>query len=101
MVEVVIADAIRTPLGKRNGWLREQHPVKLGSHVVRALLERSGLDKSEVDHVIFGCVSQVAEQTLNVARNIVLDAELPMEILRPNSSDQLVFVAKFRPIEMS
>ena len=44
MVEVVIADAIRTPLGKRNGWLREQHPVKLGSHVVRALLKRSGLD---------------------------------------------------------
>ena len=80
MVEVVIADAIRTPLGKRNGWLREQHPVKLGSHVVRALLERSGLDKSEVDHVIFGCVSQVAEQTLNVARNVVLDAELPIEV---------------------
>ena len=80
MVEVVIADAIRTPLGKRNGWLREQHPVKLGSHVIRALLERSGLDKTEVDHVIFGCVSQVAEQTLNVARNVVLDAELPIEV---------------------
>ena len=80
MVEVVIADAIRTPLGKRNGWLREQHPVGLGSHVIRALLERSGLDKTEVDHVIFGCVSQVAEQTLNVARNVVLDAELPIEV---------------------
>ena len=80
MVEVVIADAIRTPLGKRNGWLREQHPVKLGSHVIRALLERTGLDKSEVDHVIFGCVSQVAEQTLNLARNVVLDAELPVEV---------------------
>ena len=80
MVEVVIADAIRTPLGKRNGWLREQHPVKLGSHVVRALLERSGLDKTEVDHVVFGCVSQVAEQTFNIARNVVLDAELPVEV---------------------
>ena len=57
MIKVVIADAIRTPLGKRNGWLREQHPVKLGSHVIRALLEHSGLDKTEVDHVIFGCVS--------------------------------------------
>ncbi len=80
MVEVVIVDAVRTPLGKRNGWLREQHPVKLGSHVVKALLARSGLDKTEVDHVIFGCVSQVAEQTLNIARNVVLDAELPIEV---------------------
>ena len=99
MVEVVIADAIRTPLGKRNGWLREQHPVKLGSHVVRALLERSGLDKSEVDHVIFGCVSQVAEQTLNVARNIVLDAELPIEVpatavdFQCGSSQQSIHIA--------
>ena len=80
MVEVVIVDAIRSPLGKRNGWLREQHPVKLGSHVVRALLERCGLEKAEVDHLIFGCVSQVAEQTLNIARNVVLDAELPVEV---------------------
>ena len=99
MVEVVIADAIRTPLGKRNGWLREQHPVKLGSHVIRALLERSGLDKSEVDHVIFGCVSQVAEQTLNVARNIVLDAELPIEVpatavdFQCGSSQQSIHIA--------
>ena len=80
MNEVLIADAIRTPLGKRNGWLREQHPVKLGSHVIAALLERSSLDESAVDHVIFGCVSQVAEQTMNVARNIVLEAELPIAV---------------------
>ena len=80
MVEVVIIDAIRSPLGKRNGWLREQHPVKLGSHVIKALLARSGVDKTEVDHVIFGCVSQVAEQTLNIARNVVLDAELPIAV---------------------
>ena len=79
MNEVVIVDAIRSPLGKRNGWLREQHPVKLGSHVVAALLERSELDKQCIDHVIFGCVSQVAEQTMNIARNVVLDADLPIE----------------------
>ena len=79
MSEVVIVDAIRTALGKRGGWLREQHPVKLGSHVVCALLERSGLDKSAIDHVLFGCVSQVGEQTMNLARNVVLDAELPIE----------------------
>ncbi len=99
MVEVVIADAIRTPLGKRNGWLREQHPVKLGSHVVRALHKRCGLDTTEVDHVIFGCVSQVAEQTLNVARNIVLDAELPIEVpatavdFQCGSSQQSIHIA--------
>lgn len=80
MNEVVIVDAIRTPLGKRNGWLREQHPVKLGSRVVSALLERSGLDARAIDHVIFGCVSQVAEQTMNIARNVVLDAALPIEL---------------------
>jgi acetyl-CoA acyltransferase len=80
MTDIVIVDAIRTPMGKRNGWLREQHPVKLGSHVIKALLERTGLDKTAVDHVIFGCVSQVAEQTFNIARNVVLDAELPIEV---------------------
>ena len=80
MADIAIVDAIRTPLGKRNGWLREQHPVKLGSHVIRALLDRTGLDKAKVDHVIFGCVSQVAEQTLNIARNVVLDAALPIEV---------------------
>ncbi len=80
MDEVVIVDAIRTPLGKRNGWLREQHPVKLGAHVVRALLERNGLDRCRIDHLLFGCVSQVAEQTMNVARNVVLEAELPIEV---------------------
>ena len=80
MTDTVIVDSIRTPLGKRNGWLREQHPVNLGSHVIGALLDRTGLDKAKVDHVIFGCVSQVAEQTLNIARNVVLDAELPVEV---------------------
>ena len=79
MNEIVIVDAIRTPLGKRNGWLRELHPVALGAHVTKSLLERNSLDKRSVDHLLFGCVSQVAEQTMNIARNIVLDAELPIE----------------------
>ena len=80
MNDVVIVDAMRTPLGRRNGWLREQHPVKLGAHVVAALLERNRLTKAGVDHVIFGCVSQVAEQTMNIARNVILDADLPIEV---------------------
>ena len=79
MNEIVIIDAIRTPLGKRDGWLRELHPVSLGAHVTKSLLERNSLDKRSVDHLLFGCVSQVAEQTMNIARNIVLDAELPIE----------------------
>ena len=78
MNEIVIIDAVRTPLGKRNGWLREQHPVKLGAHVVAALLERAGMERDRVDHVIFGCVSQVAEQTMNIARNVALEADLPV-----------------------
>jgi acetyl-CoA acyltransferase len=99
MTDVVIVDAIRTPMGKRNGWLREQHPVKLGSHVIKALLERTGLDKTAVDHVIFGCVSQVAEQTFNIARNVVLDADLPIEVpatsvdFQCGSSQQAVHLA--------
>lgn len=99
MSDVVIVDAIRTPMGRRNGWLREQHPVKLGSHVIRALLERTGLSKDEVDHVIFGCVSQVAEQTFNIARNVVLDAGLPIEVpatavdFQCGSSQQAVHLA--------
>lgn len=80
MNEIVIVDAIRTPLGKRYGWLRELHPVSLGSHVIRVLLERKSLDAGAIDHVVFGCVSQVAEQTMNIARNVVLDADLPIEI---------------------
>ncbi len=79
MTDIVIVDAIRTPLGKRNGCLREQHPVKLGAHVVAALLERSSLEGGAVEHALFGCVSQVAEQTMNMARNIVLEADLPIE----------------------
>ena len=80
MNDIVIVDALRTPLGKRNGWLREQHPVKLGAHIVNALLERAALDPRVIDHVIFGCVSQVAEQTMNIARNVALEADLPIEV---------------------
>ena len=99
MTEVVIVDAIRTPLGKRNGWLREQHPVKLGAHVVRALLSRTGLRPDQVDHLIFGCVSQISEQTFNIARNVVLEAGLPIEVpattidFQCGSSQQAVHLA--------
>lgn len=80
MRDVVIVEAVRTPLGRRNGWLRESHPVKLGSQVLCEALARANLDPAHIEHVIYGCVSQVGEQTFNVARNVVLDAELPITI---------------------
>ena len=80
MADSVIVDVVRTPLGKRKGWLREQHPVKLGAHVIQSLIERGQLDGCAIDHVIFGCVSQVAEQTFNIGRNVVLEAELPIDV---------------------
>jgi len=78
MRDVVIVEAVRTPLGRRNGWLRESHPVKLGSQVLCEALARANLDPAHIEHVIYGCVSQVGEQTFNVARNVVLDAEHQM-----------------------
>lgn len=80
MAEVVIIDAVRTPLGRRGGWLREVHPVRLGSYVLCEVLSRANLNPDLIDHVVMGCVSQVADQTFNLARNVVLDAQLPIQI---------------------
>ncbi len=80
MATAVIVDAVRTPLGRRNGALREWHPVDLTAHVLRSLVERNGLDPGEVDDVIVGCVSQTGEQALNVARNGALAAGFPESV---------------------
>ena len=77
MHNAVIVDAIRTPLGKRNGRLKEWHPVDLAAHTLKALVERNNFDPELIDDVIMGCVMQVGEQSLNVARNAVLAAGLP------------------------
>ncbi|HEV3498325.1 MAG TPA: thiolase family protein, partial [Actinomycetes bacterium] len=77
MPSAVIVDAVRTPLGRRNGALRDWHPVDLAAHVVRAVVERNDLDPALVDDVIAGCVSQTGEQALNVARNAALAAGFP------------------------
>ena len=77
MTEAVIVDAIRTPGGKRNGQLKDQHPVSLAAHVLKALEERNGLNPADVDDVIMGCVMQVGEQSLNIGRNAVLSAGWP------------------------
>jgi len=80
MHTAVIVDAVRTPLGKRNGRLKDWHPVDLAAHVLNALIERTGLDPAEVDDVVMGCVMQVGEQSLNIARNAVLAAGWPESV---------------------
>jgi len=80
MTEAVIIDAVRTPGGKRNGKLKDQHPAALAAHVLKALEERNGLDPAMVDDVIMGCVMQVGEQSLNIGRNAVLAAGWPEEV---------------------
>lgn len=77
MTNAVIVDAIRTPLGKRNGRLKDWHPVDLAAETLKALQDRNGIDPAIVDDVVMGCVMQVGEQAVNVARNAVLAAGWP------------------------
>jgi acetyl-CoA acetyltransferase family protein len=78
--EAVIVDAVRTPVGRRNGKLKDWHPVDLMAFTLDALIQRTGIDASLVDDVIVGCVSQVGEQGLNIARNAVLGAGFPESV---------------------
>jgi len=80
MTEAVIIDAIRTPGGKRNGKLKDVHPVSLAALVLKSLAERNQLNPELVDDVIMGCVMQVGEQSLNVGRNAVLAAGWPESV---------------------
>jgi acetyl-CoA acyltransferase len=77
MREVVIVEAVRTPIGRRNGKLKDVHPVVLGSLVLKELIKRSGISPGQVDDVVFGNVTQVGEQSLNVGRNAWLTAGFP------------------------
>ena len=78
--EAVIVEAVRSPLGKRNGKLKDSHPVDLLGDVLNELIARSNIDATKVDDVICGCVSQIGEQSLNVGRNAWLAAGLPEEV---------------------
>lgn len=80
MRDAVIVEAVRTPVGRRRGALSGMHPVDLSAHVLRALADRSGLDPAVVDDVIWGCVSQVGEQAINIGRNAVLAAGWPESV---------------------
>jgi acetyl-CoA acyltransferase len=76
----VIVDVVRTASGRRGGALSHWHPADLAAETLNALVERSGIDPAQVDDVIVGCVSQVGEQGLNVARNAVLAAGWPHQV---------------------
>ena len=80
MREAVIVEAVRTPVGKKEGKLTGWHPVDLLAEVLNAAVERTGIDPSLVDDHIAGCVSQTGEQAINIARNAWLAAGLPEEV---------------------
>ena len=78
--DAVIVEAVRTPLGKRGGKLKDWHPVDLLAEVLNETVARSGVDAALIDDVICGCVSQIGEQSLNIGRNAWLAAGLPEEV---------------------
>src|SRR6476469_1126055 len=78
--EAVIVDAVRTPIGRRDGMLRDWHPADLLAHTLRALVDRNRLNPETIDDVIGGCVMQAGEQGLNVTRNAVLGAGFPESV---------------------
>ncbi len=80
MADVVIVEALRTPVGKRNGGLSTVHPAELLAAVQKAVVERSGIDPAAVGQVVTGCVSQVGEQAFNIGRTAWLSAGLPLSV---------------------
>ena len=80
MTNAVIVDAVRTPVGRRNGFFKDIHPVDLAAIPLEALIERNNLDPSLIDDVIMGTVSQTGEQAYNVGRNAALAAGYPEEV---------------------
>ena len=78
--DVVIVEAVRSPLGRRNGGLSTVHPADLLGGVQTGVIERSGIDPREVGQLVGGCVSQVGEQTFNIARTAWLSAGMPLEV---------------------
>jgi len=80
MAEAYIIDAVRTPVGKRGGGLASIHSADLGAHVIRALIERTGVDPGAVEDVIFGCCDTVGSQAGDIARTCWLAAGLPLHV---------------------
>jgi acetyl-CoA C-acetyltransferase len=80
MPEAYIVDAVRSPVGRRNGGLAPIHPADLGAHSIRALMDRVAVDPAAVEDVIFGCVDAIGPQAGDIARASWLVAGLPEEV---------------------
>lgn len=80
MRDAVIAEAVRAPIGKRNGSLADVHPVDLAEHVLSALIKRTGVDPALVDDVIWGVVNQAGDQSINMIRSAIHAAGWPDEV---------------------
>ncbi|MFI7667579.1 thiolase family protein [Nocardia sp. NPDC049526] len=80
MRDAVIVDAVRTPIGKRNGTLGPVHAADLSAKVLNALVERNGIDPATVDDVVWGCVTQIGDQSSNIGRFAVLAAGWPEHV---------------------
>jgi acetyl-CoA C-acetyltransferase len=80
MAEAYIIDAVRTPVGRRKGGLSTAHPADLGAHVIKALVQRTGIDPHTVEDVFFGCVDTIGPQAGDIARTCWLAAGLPDEV---------------------
>ena len=80
MAEAVIVEAVRTPIGKRNGWLAGMHPARLLAAAQIAVVKRAGIDPGSVEQIIGGCVTQAGEQSSNVTRNAWLSEGLPYHV---------------------
>ena len=78
--QAYIVDAVRTPVGKRNGSLAKVHPADMGAHVISAIVDRTGIDPNVVDDVIFGCVDTIGPQAGNIARTAWLAAGMPLGV---------------------
>jgi acetyl-CoA C-acetyltransferase len=80
MPDVVIVEAVRSPIGRRGGGLSSLHPADLLGQIQTALIQRTGIDPAEVGQLVGGCVSQVGEQSFNIARTAWLAAGLPLTV---------------------
>ncbi|MCD2194615.1 acetyl-CoA C-acetyltransferase [Actinomycetospora endophytica] len=80
MSEAYIVEAVRTPVGRRNGGLSQVHPADLAAHTIREVVERSGVDPNAIDDVILGCLDQIGAQAGDIARTAALAAGLPEHV---------------------
>lgn len=90
MREVVIVDAVRTPVGRRNGALSSMHSADLLAVPFKALFDRTGMDPAQVGQVVGGCVSQIGQQAFNITRTAWLTAGLPLKSPLPRSTLSVV-----------